>query len=194
MKFKFNHSRSLIFYRAASVLFLLGAFALNGFSEESSINGKRARARDLGVRVGTTPTGKWNAITDHWEIVNEREVGIIQANHLLAAPIGTVAPADRKRAPAISHAIRGEVIEGPNRARARPALFSAGEIALIKLRRCVLPRRLVAKRGRHRSFQSSCCPKDPRVRRACRTRRARFFGVGKGRPLDDHLLTVTLAH
>ena len=64
MKFDFNHSRSLIFYRAAGVLFLLGAFALNGFSEEFSINGKRARARDLGVRVGTTPTGKWNAITD----------------------------------------------------------------------------------------------------------------------------------
>ncbi len=64
MKFEFHHSRSLIFYRAASVLFLLGAFALNGFCEESSIDGKRARARDLGVRVGTTPTGKWNAITD----------------------------------------------------------------------------------------------------------------------------------
>ncbi len=64
MKFEFHHSRSLIFYRAASVLFLLGAFALNGFCEESSVNGKRARARDLGVRVGRTPTGKWNAITD----------------------------------------------------------------------------------------------------------------------------------
>ena len=64
MKFEFNHSRTLIFYRAASILFLLGAFALNGFCEESSINGKRARARELGVRVGTTPTGKWNAITD----------------------------------------------------------------------------------------------------------------------------------
>ncbi len=64
MKFEFHHSRLLIFYLAVSVLFLLGAFALNGFSEESSVNGKRARARDLGVRVGTTPTGKWNAITD----------------------------------------------------------------------------------------------------------------------------------
>ena len=64
MNVEFHHSRSLLFYRAAGVLFLLGVFALNGFCEESSVNNKRARARELGVRVGRTPTGKWNAITD----------------------------------------------------------------------------------------------------------------------------------
>ena len=54
----------MIFYRTVSIFFLLGTFALNGFCEERSVNGQRARARDLGVRVGITPTGKWNAITD----------------------------------------------------------------------------------------------------------------------------------
>lgn len=49
-------------YRIVPILFLIGAFALNSFSQEISVN--RARAREFGVQVGKKPTGNWNAITD----------------------------------------------------------------------------------------------------------------------------------
>lgn len=52
----------MTYYPKASLLIFIGAFALNGLSQEISAN--RARAREIGVQVVKKPTGKWNAITD----------------------------------------------------------------------------------------------------------------------------------
>ena len=64
MDFAFHRHRSLNWLRSVTILILLGTFVLNAFSQRSPSKSKRVRARELGVRVGTTPTGKWNAITD----------------------------------------------------------------------------------------------------------------------------------
>lgn len=58
------HRRSLNYFRSVSILIFLGVFVLNSFSKASPGDNRRVRARELGVRVGTTKTGVWNAITD----------------------------------------------------------------------------------------------------------------------------------
>jgi D-aminopeptidase len=64
MDFIFHRRRSLNRIRSVTILIILGTFVLNSFSQSPPNKSQRARAREIGVQVGTTQTGKWNAITD----------------------------------------------------------------------------------------------------------------------------------
>ncbi len=64
MNIVFNRRASLNLRSAATFLLICGVFAATGFSQSLANGNKRLRARELGIRVGTMPTGEWNAITD----------------------------------------------------------------------------------------------------------------------------------